>query len=358
MLTIDGSYGEGGGQILRSTLTLSAMTQKPVRLVNIRAGRSKPGLRPQHLTAVRAAAAICDATLQGDYLDSQTLTFTPRAAPRAGAYTFDVADAARGGSAGSVMLIVQTVLLPLALASGDSQLRLKGGTHVPWSPSALYVQHVYLPTLAKLGVTATLDVLRWGFYPRGGGEVTVSIMGDTSLNPWCCTARGALEAVEGIAYAANLPSHIPQRMSDRARSLLKTECDSPDAEVSVHITPRHVPSPGPGAGLFLLARYEHIVAGFTALGRRGLPSEEVAEMAVEELVAHHRGGGVDAHLGDQLVLPLVLSGGPACVAISEVTRHLLTNVWVALQFELAPVQVQGEEGQPGFLIIGDCEHEI
>jgi RNA 3'-terminal phosphate cyclase (ATP) len=289
------------------------------------------------------------------------------------------------------MLILQTVLLPLALAaSGDSRLILKGGTNVPWSPSALYVQHVYLPTLAKLGVTASLDILRWGFYPRGGGEVIVSITGDTSLNPWSCTERGALKAIEGIAYAANLPSHIPQRMSDRARSLLKSDIsDSGSASdgVSVHITPRHVPSVGPGAGLFLLARYANpespgdIVAGFTALGRRGLPSERVAEMGVQELLTYHRGCGVDAHLGDQLVLPLVLAGGPARVALSEITRHLLTNVWVALNFELPAAHVEVDyaraegpadtqeldapatpearattsEGKPGFLIVEDRE---
>ncbi len=383
MLTIDGSYGEGGGQILRSTLTLSAITHKPVRLVNIRAGRSKPGLRPQHLTAVRAAGAICDAELEGARLDSQTLTFVPRTAPRSGEYTFDVVDAARGGSAGSVMLILQTVLLPLALAPGDSRLILKGGTNVLWSPSALYVQHVYLPILAKLGVTASLDILRWGFYPRGGGEVTVSIRGNTSLNPWHCTERGALEAIEGIAYAANLPSHIPQRMSDRARALLKrkiSDLENSRDGVTVHITPRHVSSIGPGAGLFLLARYANVRAGFTALGRRGLPSEKVAEIGVQDLLAHYHGWGVDAHLGDQLVLPLVLSRGPARIAISEITRHLLTNVWVALKFELVPVNVMADishlkgrrgrevyetvlepgssaEGGPGFLIVGDSGSE-
>ena len=134
MLTIDGSYGEGGGQVLRTSLALSAITGQPVRVEDIRAGRRKPGLRPQHLTGVRAAAKICDAEVDGAKLNAQSLTFAPRSAPRAGTYTFDVAQAAKGGSAGSVSLILQTVLLPLALAEGTSQLTLRGGTHVAWSP--------------------------------------------------------------------------------------------------------------------------------------------------------------------------------------------------------------------------------
>ncbi|MGC9358584.1 MAG: RNA 3'-terminal phosphate cyclase, partial [Anaerolineae bacterium] len=223
LLTIDGSYGEGGGQILRSSLTLSALAGKPVRLINVRAGRSKPGLRPQHVTAIRALATISGATVEGDALGSQTLTFQPGEKARPGDYTFDVADAAPGGSAGSVTLILQSILLPLALASGPSRVTLRGGTNVPGSPPDLYIEQVYLPMMGKMGVRAEIAVRRRGFYPRGGGELIVQIPGDASLQPLDLMEPGALQKVRGDAFVSDLPSHIPQRMTNRARGLLNQQ---------------------------------------------------------------------------------------------------------------------------------------
>jgi RNA 3'-terminal phosphate cyclase (ATP) len=344
MLTIDGSYGEGGGQILRSTLTLSAVTGRAVHLTRIRANRSSPGLHPQHLTAVRAAAAVCSAELEGDALDSQTLTFVPQSPPQAGDYTFDVTEVAGRGSAGSVTLVLQTVLLPLALAGGKSTLTLRGGTAVPMSPPAPYIEKVYIPTLFELGVRARIDHRRWGFYPRGGGELVAEVTGGDELRGRVFGARGPLNRVEGLAFAANLPSHIPQRMTNRARSLLR------EAEMETRIEPRHVPSPGTGTGLFLCARYDPLPAGFLMLGRRGLPSEEVAEIACRALFAHHETGTVaDMHLADQLVLPFALAKGPSHASVSKVTRHLQTNVWVAHQFGFDALHLEGEMDEPGTL---------
>ncbi|MGC9520645.1 MAG: RNA 3'-terminal phosphate cyclase [Anaerolineae bacterium] len=344
MLEIDGAYGEGGGQILRSTLTLSIVTGKAVRLFDIRANRSKPGLRPQHLTAVRAAAEICEARLRGDEPDSQSLTFEPQVAARSGTYLFDVTDAATGGSAGATTLVLQTILLPLALAPGASEVNLIGGTTVPWSPPAIYLEKVYLPTLFEMGVRAKLDHRIWGYYPRGGGEMVTEIRGDTHLRGYDLTDRGSLLRVEGLAFASGLPSHIPQRMVNRARSILS------DAGLETHLRPEHVPSPGVGTGLFLCARYERAQAGFLSLGRRGLPSEEVAEIGCQALLEHHRSGAAaDPYLGDQLVLPFVLADGSSQATLSRVTRHLLTNVWVARQFGFEGVTVEGEIGDPGRL---------
>ncbi len=344
LLTLDGSYGEGGGQILRSALSLAAISGTPVRLIHIRAGRKRPGLRPQHLTAVRAAAALCDARLEGDMLGSQTLTFVPRSAPRAGRYTFDVAEAAQGGSAGAVALILQTVLLPLALADGSSEVTLRGGTAVPMSPPIPYLERVYLPVLAEMGVEARILRHRWGFYPRGGGEVVVRIEGGARLRPLHLTERGELKRIEGIAFVAGLPSHIPQRMCDRARAVLR------GLGVPVKVVPTHVSARGVGAGIFLTAHYAQAAAGFVALGRRGLPSERVAEMACKPLMAHLRSGAVaDPWLGDQLVLPFALAEGPSHITLSRVTRHLLTNVWVARQFGFETIRVVGEEGGDGVL---------
>lgn len=347
-LTMDGSHGEGGGQVLRSTLTLATITGKPVHLTAIRAHRSTPGLHPQHLTAVRAAAALCKAEVTGDYLGSQELTFTPGGPVVPGAYTFDVTDAADGGSAGAVTLILQTVLLPLALAPGASTVTLRGGTAVAWSPPALYIEKVYFPILARMGITARVTAHRWGFYPRGDGELTVEIAGNAVLQPLDCVERGRLLEVEGIAYASQLPSHIPQRMSDRAAALLRSE------HLPVRVTPEHVSALDPAAGIFLAARYEHGVAGFSALGRKGMPSEEVAETACRQLLAYHRGQGcADAHLGDQIVLPLVLAGGRGRVALAEITPHLLTNLWTVGHFGLTPASVEGKEGEAGLLMIGE-----
>ncbi|MBN1250040.1 MAG: RNA 3'-phosphate cyclase [Anaerolineae bacterium] len=348
MLEIDGSHGEGGGQILRSALALAAVTGRPVHLTRIRANRSKPGLRPQHLTAVLAMAEVCEADTEGAELGSQELTFAPQAQPAAGDYRFAVADAAAGGSAGSVTLILQTLLLPLALAEGPSEVTLLGGTTVPMSPPALYVDKVLLPTLFEMGLRASVDHRIWGFYPRGDGELTASIRGGTHLRGLDLTDPGGLVRVEGTAFAARLPSHIPQRMANRARNILH------DLEIATHIVPEHVSSPGVGTGLFLCARYERAQAGFLSLGRLGLPAEEVAEIACRALVEHHRtSAAADPHLADQLVLPFALAEGPSRITVSRVTRHLLTSVWVAQQFGFDWVRVEGEVGRPGLLTAGD-----
>lgn len=345
MLVINGGYGEGGGQILRSALSLSIITGQAVRLEHIRAHRSKPGLRAQHLTAVRAAAALSDALTVGDELGSETLEFTPQIHVRPGIYSFNMDTAVGGSSAGSATLVLQTLLLPLALVQGTSTLTLRGGTAVPMSPPAIYIEKVYLPVLFDMGVHTKINHEVWGFNPQGGGEITVKIKGRKTLRGIDLTVRGKMLRIEGLAFAAKLPSHIPQRMTNRARSVLH------EAGFRTQITPEHVRSPGLGTGLFLCARYEYGVAGFSTLGRKRLPSEEVAEMTCRALLAHHRtGAAVDPHLGDQLVLPFALSMGASRASISRVTQHLLTNVWLMRKFGFTSVRVEGELGNPGMLL--------
>ncbi len=338
MLTIDGSYGEGGGQVLRTSLTLASLTATPVRIERIRAGRRVPGLRPQHLTAVRAAAAICDAQLTGDQIGSQTVAFRPGGPPRPGAYVFDVARAARGGSAGSVGLVLQTVLLPLALAGEQSMLTIRGGTHVPWAPSVSYLENAYAPALTRMGAGCELRLARWGFYPAGGGEVQVNVRGCARpLRPIVIVERGELAEVYGTAVAMNLPSHIPQRMSVRARKVLS------QAGVQARIEPLRVRGAGPGAGIFLIGRYEHIVASFTAYGQKGLPSEQVADAACTAFLTHHNTGApVDPFLADQLVVPMALARGKSELVTSRVSQHLRTNAWVVQRFLAASIDIVEE----------------
>jgi RNA 3'-terminal phosphate cyclase (ATP) len=357
MIMIDGSYGEGGGQVLRTSLALSAITGQPVRIERIRAGRRKPGLQPQHLTGVRAIARVCDAQVDGDKLDSQALTFAPRSAPQAGTYTFDVAQAAKGGSAGSVSLIFQTVLLPLALAAGTSQLTLVGGTHVAWSPPVDYLRRVYLPTLERMGVKAKVNIEKWGWYPVGGGLIKATVYGAApgtqQATPSAQGAtdgftgldlreRGALMRVRGLSASSNLPKHIRERQERATLQALRSN------SVNARIDVVDAPSKGQGTVVFLWADFELVTAGFTSLGERGKPAERVAEEAARALLEFlHSSAALDRHLADQMVLPMALAGSPSQFTAEVVTQHLLTNAWVVNRFFPGRVRVEGEEGQPG-----------
>lgn len=220
MIHIDGSYGEGGGQILRTSLSLAAITGQPLRLGNIRAGRQKPGLAAQHLTAVRAAT-ICQAKVRGDALGSMTLEFIPGGSVQAEEYTFDVTKARQGGSAaGTVSLVLQTILLPLVPANGASAVTLRGGTHVSFSPPFTYIEQIYLSMLQRISVQASSKLNAWGWYPQGGGEVELQVSGGSQLGGIDLLERGDLVQVRGLAVVTELPSHIPQRMASRAENLL------------------------------------------------------------------------------------------------------------------------------------------
>lgn len=337
MIEIDGSYGEGGGQVLRTALSLAAITGKSIRINSIRANRSKPGLAAQHLTAVRAAAATCQAKVHGDALGSTTLEFIPSSNPQAGEYTFDVTEARQGGSAGAVTLVLQTILMPLALAPTDSQVTLRGGTHVPFSPSITYIEQVYLPMLSCMGVQASVNLNAWGWYPQGGGEVHLQVT-SSNLSGLDLLARGELRQVRGLAVVTELPAHIPQRMASRAENLLQ------QANLPAFVQPLRAKGIAPGAGIFLTAEYEHSRAGFGAIGRVGLAAEKVAAIACEELVDfHNTGAPVDVHLADQLLLPTALGTQPSQYRVAEISTHLTTNAWVIEQFGVAQVNINKDD---------------
>ncbi len=343
-LSIDGSHGEGGGQIVRSALAVAALLGREVVVENIRAGRPRPGLAAQHRTAAHAAAALCRAELEGDSLGSRRLRFTPRASVRAGDYAFDVGRQREGGSAGAATLVLQTLLLPLALAEVTSTVAIRGGTHVRWSPSFDYTREVWLPALHKLGVRAEVELVASGWYPAGGGEIRARIegLGGAELAPLELASPERLERVSGRAIAANLPSHIPQRMADRARALLA------EAGIPTRIEPSRVRAACPGAGLFLVAEYAAIRAGFDALGERGKSSESVAEEAVAALLTQRAGGAaLDAHLADQLLVPLALARGVSRATVERVTPHLATLAWLVEELGLARVELRpGDGGAP------------
>ncbi|MBW4685421.1 MAG: RNA 3'-terminal phosphate cyclase [Komarekiella atlantica HA4396-MV6] len=338
MIEIDGSYGEGGGQVLRTSLSLAAITGEPIRITGIRAGRKKPGLAAQHLTAVRAAARICNAQLRGDALGSMLLEFIPGSSVQTGTYTFDVGEARTGGSAGAIALVLQTILLPLALANGDSLVTLRGGTHVIFSPTVTYIEQVYLPILQRMGVEAQVKLGAWGWYPQGGGEVEMRVSGGSKLGGINLLERGDLKQIRGLAVVTELPSHIPQRMANRAENLLR------EAQLKVTVQALREKGVAPGAGIFLTAEYQNSLTGFGGFGRLRLSAETVAEIACQQLLEFHQTGApVDEHLADQLLLPAALASQESQYRVAEISTHLTTNAAVIEQFRLGRITVNKVE---------------
>lgn len=333
MLKIDGSYGEGGGQIIRTALTLSCITSLPVKIRKVRAGREKPGLRPQHVTCVEAAAMLCDAEVTGAEVGSEKLTFRPTRPVYSGEYCFKIE------TAGAASLVMQTVLLPLVISEGESTVHVTGGTHVPHSPTAHYLRDVYAPMLIQSGADVVITLPQYGWYPEGGGEIVAKIQGRPKLKAQTLVERGELERVFGVGLASNLQVHIPQRLTSRAEGQLE------ELEAPVDIRPEKATGRSTGAGLFLTAEYENGRGGFTSIGSRGLPSETVADNATQELLKFHRSNAaVDPHLADQLLLILALAYGASSYTTSQITRHLETNQWVIQQFLERKITLDAKKG--------------
>ncbi len=323
MITIDGSLGEGGGQILRSALALSLITQQPFTMHNIRAKRPKPGLMRQHLACVHAAAAVCGvdvATIAGAALGSSTLTFTP-APVRGGEYSFNV------GSAGSCMLVLQTVLWPLLLADQASSLNLQGGTHNPLAPSASYVQHTLPQVLAQTGGRVTIDLERHGFYPAGGGVLRVAVEPAPAgkLKPLRFTKRGALVAAHAICLHAGVPTNVADRELEELAKQLGW------GKEQLHNRALRQ-NEGPGNALMAVLQYENITDAFTAFGERSVSAEQVARDVVEQVREYQTSTApVGEYLADQLMLPLALAGAGEYVA-TTISEHSRTNAAVIEAF--------------------------
>jgi RNA 3'-terminal phosphate cyclase (ATP) len=337
VLVLDASYGEGGGQILRAALSLSVVLRRPLTLTRIRARRRKPGLQPQHLVVVRALAALSDAEVRGDALDSTEVSFAPRTL-RGGDHRFDIG--AVKGSAGSVSLLFQAVLPPLVFADQASRLRLAGGTHVPWSPPVHYLASVFLPALREIGPRVELTLERLGWYPRGGGEVTATIRPDRSYGGVRWVEPPARPAVTGVSVVSRLPAAIAERQ--RRRALERLAARGLEAEIEIVVDTRAL---DPGTCLLLAVPGRGVHGGSSALGKRGRPAEAVADEAVDGLFAYLDGGGaVDDHLADQLVPILALAGTPSAFTCPGLTDHLRSVAWVVEQ--ILPARVGLTPGRP------------
>jgi RNA 3'-terminal phosphate cyclase (ATP) len=320
-IILDGSYGEGGGQILRTALALAAMVGKAVKISSIRSGRRTPGLRSQHLMAVRAIAEVSSARVGGAEVGSRSLIFEPGKI-KPNAFTLPI------GTAGSTSLVLQAILPPLLCARGESHLRITGGTHVPWSPPFHYLKEVFLPHLAEMGARVQVEIGRWGFYPRGGGELEAHVSPVSMLRSIERNARGRLEEISGFSAVSNLPYSIGERQRVRVEKCLIAAGYNPSRVDLVT-----APGTGTGTAVFLLGRFEKSVSGFTSLGEKGKPAERVAEDAFLDFQNFMKTeAAVDAHLGDQLLLYMALAKGRSSLAVQEITKHLLTNIWVIEQF--------------------------
>lgn len=328
LIEIDGARGEGGGQILRSALTLSLVTGKPCRLENIRAKRSRPGLQPQHLQAVQAAATVGNAQAAGAALGSQWLLFMPDRV-RPGQYRFDI------GTAGATSLVLQTVYLPLVLTEAPSTVTITGGTHVPLSPCFHYLDWQWCRFLAAADLHLSLTMERAGFYPRGGGIIHVTISPMVAIKPLRLRERGQLLSIQGLSAVANLSRQIAERQSAQAFKHLAEYC--PQCQIAI----AHLPALGKGTLLLLLAQFEHTQACFFALGAPGKPAEQVADEAAEALLQFlATTGAVDPFLADQLLLPLSFAKGESFLSISHITRHLLSNAEVIRNFLPVTLDIQ------------------
>lgn len=350
-IKIDGSFGEGGGQILRTSLSLSMVTGQAFKISNIRKGRKKPGLQPQHLTCVRAAKQIASASVQGDELGSTTLTFHPQSV-ESGQYHFNVAE--ERGSAGSSSLVLQAILLPLSFGKEESRVTIEGGTHVAWSPSFHYMDQVLSPLLAPVGFSFSFHIEKWGWYPKGGGVIQVTIepysRQQKNLELY---KRGSLKEIQGLSVVSQLPLSIAERQRNEAGKTLASR------NLKLNVRIMEAPSQGAGTFLFLRAIFEKNVSGFSSLGKRGKRAEEVGREAAQELLLHlDSDAALDPHSADQLIPYLASIGGKHFFSTSSITQHLLTNIWVVKKFlPDLHMKVDGTRGEPGKITLSENQND-
>lgn len=330
-LEIDGSHGEGGGQIVRMAVSLSALTSTPVRVVNVRAKRAKPGLAAQHATAIRTVARLCDARVEGAEVGSGAFTFTPGPL-HGGNVSVDV------GTAGSITLVLQACL-PVAFQVGDTMLEVRGGTDVPWSPPLDYFGHVFLGLLQKMGGRAEVEVAMRGYYPRGGGLVRVRVERMPRWRPLLLPGRGGIVRIGGRAHASNLPEDVTERMKSAAnRQFAKftsvrvhSETLGPDRAV------------GPGGAIVLWAETPETILGASALAEKGKRADKVGEQAATSLLKEIESRAtLDVHASDQVLAYAALAASPSEFLVREVTEHARTMMWLLGSFLGTQFRVSSE----------------
>ena len=339
ILEIDGSLGEGGGQILRTSLALSLITGQPFRVRKIRAGRAKPGLAAQHLMSVNAAAEIGQAKVRGAQLRSCELSFEPGAVSP-GDYHFKI------GTAGATSLVLHTIYLPLALAGGESTITIEGGTHVKASPCFDFLSRTWVAYLKALAISIELHFDRVGFYPRGGGMIRARIESTPKIRAFAGMTTKTITRATIFCGTAGLPTHVGERLVRQATSGLHAL----GLEVE---TIREYWHGGPGCMLGIELPTAPAPTFFFGLGERGKPAEAVAREAVEQVTSFllAESFSVDEHSADQLLLPLALAEGISQFSVASISSHLLTNAAVIQQFVPCSIRFEGKEGEAGVVTI-------
>ena len=320
MISIDGSYGEGGGQILRTAVALSAVTGKSVEITNIRANRSNPGIKPQHFTSIKIIKELCNAKVEGLEIGSDHIVFHPGEL-KGGRYKFDI------GTAGSIVLVYQTCLLASIRTIQPITLHLKGGTDVKWSPSWDYFAYVFLPLLRKMGIQVDIKLILRGYYPKGGGETEIYIKPIKHLKGINLDDFSDCKTVEGIIHITNLPEHIGRRMKHSALKILINK----GIDAKIQIDKRT--SISTGTGITLWTRCNGVYIGKTVLGERGIPAEEVGRKAADELLnelSFHP--TVDINLFDQLIPYMALAKDESRCIVKEISKHAETCIWLVSHF--------------------------
>jgi RNA 3'-terminal phosphate cyclase (ATP) len=330
LIEIDGSMGEGGGQILRSALSIAAILRRPVRIYNIRAKRRNPGLRPQHLTAVKALAEITDAWVKGAFVGSRDLTFEPRTI-KGGKYRFDV------GTAGSISLVLQALLPVLAFAPSKVEVEVRGGTDVPMAPTIDYFRHVFLWHLQRIGYDVRLSLLRRGHYPRGGGVVRVLVEDPPrAFRGGAMVERGELVKVNVYSHAVRLPRHVAERQAVSASKLIERELKVKINSFLEWYEPGKDPHLGPGSGVLVEAVFEKSKLGGDSLGARGKRAEVVGEEAARVLLEDMRTGAfLDRHMSDMILVYLAFADSSSEFTGAKLTMHAFTML------KLLEIMVEG-----------------
>jgi RNA 3'-phosphate cyclase len=344
MIEIDGSYGEGGGQILRTAVSLSALTLQPIRISNIRAGRKNPGLRPQHMAGIELVGKLVHAKIRGLEERSSHIEFAPEERV-GGRFDYDI------GTAGSISLVLQAVLPPAILAPEPVELYLRGGTDVAWSPPVDYLREVFAFMLNRMGTSIEIQQKIRGHYPKGGGKVVCSVNPVSELNTLELIQFDDFDAVKGISHCVRLPAHVANRQANAAQQVLEEKGIEP-VSIRIETYPKgNDPHLGPGSGILLWAESkEGVRLGADSLGKKGLPAEKVGANAGNQLLRElSTNMAIDSHLCDMLVPYLAIATGESKIGISTITSHLRTNIWAVKRILNVNVSLEGKIGQPGIL---------
>ncbi len=315
---VDGSFGEGGGQILRTAITISSILKKPVRVSNIRANRSNPGLRPQHITAVKVLADMCEAEVENLEMGASWISFNPEERAES-SLSFDI------GTAGSITLLL-TATVPAASLNGvGCDLELIGGTDVKWSPTLDYFRRVVLPAYRLIGIDCNIEMVRRGYYPQGGGKVKVRVKSSKNLKPIDVVSRD-IPPPSAISICSNLPRNVAERqMSSALNYLFEQNVSWSDMKIE------EADAVSPGSSMLLYSVGEKgPFIGADSIGERGKPAEKVGKQAAQLFLREYSSGApIDMHMGDMLVTPLFLAEGESKFRVSTVTQHMQTNLHVA-----------------------------